>query len=110
VRLDIPHSVLPAITHIDSSARVQTVDRERNPLFHDLLAAFQAQTGCPVLVNTSFNIRGEPIVCRPEEALNGFLATDLDVLVLGDHVIQKADVAHLKPPDRVKYSSQFERD
>jgi len=110
VRLAVPRSELPAVTHIDYSARVQTVDRERNPRFHELLQAFHARTGCPVLVNTSFNIRGEPIVCTPEEALNCFLATDMDALVLEDVLLRKVDVAHLTSPDRGRYSAQFESD
>ncbi|HEV3437198.1 MAG TPA: carbamoyltransferase [Gemmata sp.] len=110
VRLGVPRSSLPAITHIDYSARVQTVDRERNPRFHELLQMFHARTGCPVLVNTSFNIRGEPIVCTPDEALNCFLATDMDALVLEDVLLRKVDVAHLTCLDRGRYSAQFESD
>jgi len=84
-------SELPAVTHLDYSARVQTVDGQYNPRFHALLAAFKARTGCPVLVNTSFNVRGEPIVCTPEEAFDGFMATDLDALVIGDCLLLKAE-------------------
>lgn len=86
-RLNIPRSKLQAITHIDNSARLQTVDKERNPFFYDLLRTFKSKTGCPVLVNTSFNIRGEPIVCSPEDALNCFYNTDMDILVLENIVI-----------------------
>ena len=71
------------MTHVDYSARVQTVHRETNPLFYQLLQAFKSQTGCPVLVNTSFNVRGEPIVCTPEDAFRCFMGTDLDLLVVG---------------------------
>ena len=74
------------MTHVDYSARVQTVDDERNPLLHQLLTAFHERTGCPVLVNTSFNVRGEPIVCTPQEAYRCFRATDMDALVLEDCV------------------------
>lgn len=84
-------SDLPAITHLDYSARVQTVDGQHNPRFHALLSAFKARTGCPVLVNTSFNVRGEPIVCTPEEAFDGFMATDLDALVIGDCLLLKPE-------------------
>ena len=110
VRLKVPRSVIPAVTHIDHSARLQTVDRERNPRFHALLTAFHARTGCPVLVNTSFNIRGEPIVCTPEEALNCFLATDMDALVLEDVLIRKTDVAHLAATDAREYRERFTAD
>ena len=109
-RLAVPRSAIPAVTHIDASARVQTVDAERNPRFHALLTAFHARTGCPVLVNTSFNIRGEPIVCTPEEALDCFLATDMDALVLGDVLLRKADVAHLPAPDAGRYRDRFAPD
>lgn len=82
-------SDLPAITHVDHSARVQTVDAERNPLFHRLLTAWEKATGCPVLVNTSFNIRGEPIVHSPQDALRCFLGTDMDLLVMGSFLVEK---------------------
>jgi carbamoyltransferase len=110
VRLAVPRSTIPAVTHVDYTARLQTVDRDRNPRFHALLQAFRDRTGCPLLVNTSFNVRGEPIVCTPEEALNCFLGTDMDVLVLEDVVLRKADVAHLLTSDRVTYSTQFDPD
>ena len=80
---------LPAVTHVDGSARVQTVHRETNPRFHALLTAFQAQTGCPALVNTSFNVRGEPIVCTPEDAWRCFMGTDLDWLAIGNFLLKK---------------------
>src|SRR6185503_120786 len=84
-------STIPAVTHVDYSARVQTVDDERNPLLHRLLTAFHERTGCPVLVNTSFNVRGEPIVCTPQDAYRCFMATDMDVLVLGRSVLLKSE-------------------
>ena len=84
-----PRSTIPAVTHVDYSARVQTVDAERNPRFHRLLRAFHERTGCPVLVNTSFNVRGEPIVCTPADAYRCFLATDMDALVLEDVILVK---------------------
>jgi carbamoyltransferase len=79
------------VTHVDWSARLQTIDAERNPRLHRLLEAFERLTGCPVLVNTSFNVRGEPIVCTPEDAIHCFLATAMDVLVLGDRLVVKTD-------------------
>ena len=88
-KLKHPRSRLPAITHVDDSARVQTVDRTRNPLLHRLLLAFRERTGCAVLINTSFNVRGEPIVCTPDDALRCFHATDIEVLVLGRSVLKK---------------------
>jgi carbamoyltransferase len=88
---------LPATTHVDGSARVQTVDRETNPLFHDLLVAFAAATGTPVLINTSFNVRGEPIVCSPADALTCFLTTGMDRLVIDRFVLRKRDQVVLPP-------------
>ena len=90
-------SRLPATTHVDGSARVQTVDFETNPLFHDLLLAFGAATGTPVLINTSFNVRGEPIVCTPADALTCFLATGMDRLVIDRFVLRKLDQSQLPP-------------
>jgi carbamoyltransferase len=90
-KLNVPRSSLPAITHVDYSARVQTVRREENPLYYDLLRAFERLTGCPVLVNTSFNVRGEPIVCTPENAYTCFMRTEMDYLVLGDFILDKTE-------------------
>jgi len=84
-------SSLPAITHVDFSARVQTVHRETNPRFHALISAFKARTGVGVLVNTSFNVRGEPIVCTPEDAYRCFMRTEMDALVVGDHLFLKPE-------------------
>lgn len=84
-------STIPAVTHIDNSARVQTVHDQTNPRLHALLEAFHARTGCPVLVNTSFNVRGEPIVCSPEDAFRTFMGTDLDALLIGNLLLRKAD-------------------
>ena len=89
-RLNVPRSDIPAVTHIDYSARIQTVTREANPRYYDLIKAFERRTGCPVVVNTSFNVRGEPIVCTPEDAYRCFMRTDIDVLVLGPFVLEKA--------------------
>ena len=90
-KLNVVRSDIPAVTHVDYSARVQTVDAETHPRFHRLLKAFEARTGCPVLVNTSFNIRDEPIVCSPLDAYQCFLGTELDMLVLGNTVLHKAE-------------------
>nr|WP_255534577.1 carbamoyltransferase C-terminal domain-containing protein [Chryseolinea lacunae] len=82
---------LPAITHVDGSARVQTVSQETNERFAKLLQYFNAITGCPILLNTSFNVRGEPIVCTPEDALRCFVTTDIDCLVLGDSIVNRSE-------------------
>jgi carbamoyltransferase len=82
-------SSIPAVTHVDYSARLQTVNRGQSPEFHAILSAFEALTGCPVLINTSFNVRGEPIVCTPEDAYRCFMRTEMDALVLGSHVLDK---------------------
>jgi carbamoyltransferase len=101
-RLKVAYSEVPAITHVDFSARVQTVHRDTNPRFHDLISAFKALTGCAVLINTSFNVRGEPIVCSPTDAFRCFMGTDLDELVVGNCFLEKAaqDPA-LRPSGRV---------
>ena len=90
-RLHIPRSEVPAITHVDDSARVQTIDPERHPFYHALVTEFGALTGCPLVVNTSFNVRGEPIVCTPEDAYRCFMSTEMDVLVLEDLVLLKEE-------------------
>ena len=84
-------SVIPAVTHVDYSSRVQTVDRATNPLYYDLIRAFDVKTGCPVIVNTSFNVRGEPIVCSPDDAYDCFMRTDMDVLAIGSFLLLKRD-------------------
>ncbi len=88
-------SALPAITHVDGSARLQTVNRAQHAAFYDLLRAFDERSGCPVLINTSFNVRGEPIVCTPEDAYLCFMRTNMDVLVLGNQILRKADQPEL---------------
>jgi carbamoyltransferase len=90
-KLNISRSEIPAVTHVDYSARIQTVHSETNPLFHKLLSRFKALTGCPVLVNTSFNVRGEPIVCTPEDAFRCFMGNELDLLVVGNCVMRKTE-------------------
>ena len=99
-------STLPAITHVDYSARLQTVHRETNPRFWELIRAFKQQTGCPVLVNTSFNVRGEPIVCTPDDAFKCFMRTEMDYLVLGNHVLAKTEQRDLL----VELDQTFEAD
>jgi carbamoyltransferase len=89
--LNQPRSTLPSITHVDYSARIQTVDGERNPGFYQLLLRFYELTGCPILINTSFNVRGEPIVCEPADAVRCFLNTGIDVLAMGPYLIHKAE-------------------
>ena len=90
-RLYVQRSVLPAITHVDMSARVQTVSRSINPLYYDLIKAFDTKTGCGVLINTSFNVRGEPPVLTPIDAYRCFMTTDMDVLVIGTCVFMKSE-------------------
>jgi carbamoyltransferase len=90
-KLNLVRSEIPAVTHVDFSARLQTVHAETNPRFHALLRRFKARTGCPVLVNTSFNVRGEPIVCTPEDAFRCFMGTDIELLVVGNCLLRKED-------------------
>jgi carbamoyltransferase len=90
-KLNVPRSQIPAVTHVDYSARIQTVHQETNSRFHALLSAFKVETGCPVLVNTSFNVRGEPIVCTPEDAFRCFMGTELDALAVGNLYLDKAE-------------------
>ncbi len=110
-RVNVVRSDIPAVTHVDYSARLQTIDEVRNPRFHRLLEAFERLTGCPVLVNTSFNVRGEPIVCTPGDAYRCFLATDMDALVLENIVIVKEPVtSKSRLEDREAYLAQFQLD
>ena len=107
-RLSNVHSDIPAVTHVDGSARVQTVHEETNPRYHALLKAFKAKTGCPVIVNTSFNVRGEPIVCTPADAFRCFMGTDLDCLAIGNCLLRKEDQ---DPAGKVEnYEASFEPD
>jgi carbamoyltransferase len=110
-KLNYCRSSIPAVTHVDYSARVQTVDRERNPLLHRLMTCFHEATGCPVLINTSFNVRGEPIVCTPEDAYRCFLMTDMDVLVMGRQILLKENqVETATETDRMGHLAQFQLD
>ena len=90
-KLNVPRSDIPAVTHVDYSARIQTVHAETNPRYHALISAFKQRTGCPVLVNTSFNVRGEPIVCAPEDAFRCFMGSEIEVLVVGNCYLKKED-------------------
>ena len=109
-RLKTVRSVIPAVTHVDCSARVQTVDPVRHPRYHRLLSRFEELTGSPVLINTSFNVRGEPIVCTPEHAWRCFLATDMDVLVMERFVLLRDEQPAGAFPPRDDYLAQFELD
>ena len=90
-KLNISRSEIPAVTHVDYSARIHTVHKETNPIYHALISKFKEKTGCPVVVNTSFNVRGEPIVCTPNDAFRCFMGTDLDFLSIGNCVLRKED-------------------
>jgi carbamoyltransferase len=90
-KLNVPRSEIPAVTHVDYSARVQTVHEDTNPRYYRLLKSFKEKTGCPVIVNTSFNVRGEPIVCTPEEALSCFMGSDIDILAIGNCILRKSE-------------------
>ena len=107
-QLNVPRSDLPSITHIDYSARVQTVDRETNPNFHALIKEFERLTGCAVLVNTSFNVRGEPIVCTPADAYRCFMRTHIDYLVLGPYLLDKTKQPESKEGDDWKQEFQLD--
>ncbi len=109
-KLRTQRSVVPAITHVDYSARVQTVDRDRHLRYWRLLKKFEAQTGSPVIINTSFNVRGEPIVCSPEHAYRCFLATNMDALVLEDFVLLKDEQPGAKQYQIDEYLAQFQLD
>jgi carbamoyltransferase len=106
-KLSVPRSDIPAVTHVDFSARVQTVHRDTNPRYHALLTKFKQRTGCPVLVNTSFNVRGEPIVCTPADAFRCFMGTELDRLVVGNAVLRKETQ---DPVLKRNYAAAFELD
>jgi carbamoyltransferase len=106
-KLNVPRSEIPAVTHVDYSARLQTVHRETNPRYHALLSTFKAKTGCPVLVNTSFNVRGEPIACTPEDAFRCFMGSEIEVLVAGDCFLRKE---RQDPALKLDYRDRFDPD
>lgn len=107
-KLNLVKSDLPAVTHVDYSARVQTVDPGRNGRYYRIIKAFEERTGCGVVINTSFNIRGEPIVCRPEEAYRTFMFTDMDALVLENQLLLKEDQPEMPGAD--EYKREFKLD
>jgi carbamoyltransferase len=109
-RINEVRSVIPAVTHVDGSARIQTVDHDRNPRLTRLLEAFEGLTGCPVMINTSFNVRGEPVICTPEEAYHCFMATDIDVLVIGDFLLLKDEQPAGARPSLDAYLGKFGND
>jgi carbamoyltransferase len=106
-KLNIPRSEIPAVTHVDYSARIQTVHVDTNPQYHRLISRFRDKTGCPVIVNTSFNVRGEPIVCTPEDAFRCLMGTEMDLLVIGNTMLTKEDQ---DPALKLDYSDSFELD
>lgn len=106
-KLNVPRSEIPAATHVDYSARIQTVHQETNPRYHALISAFKRQTGCPVIVNTSFNVRGEPIVCTPEDAFRCFMGTEIETLAVGNCYLRKEDQ---DPALKLNYETAFELD
>jgi carbamoyltransferase len=109
-RVNVKRSELPAITHVDMSARIQSVDEKRNGRYYRLLREFKKQTGCGVIINTSFNIRGEPIVCTPQDAYRCFLASDMDVLVLENCLLYKTEQPPQSASEREKYLGSFSLD
>jgi carbamoyltransferase len=104
-KLNVVRSEIPAITHVDYSARLQTVHKTTNPRYYKLIEQFEKRTGCPVIINTSFNVRGEPIVCTPKDAYKCFMRTDMDYLVLGNFLLAKEDQKPLK--DDVDWKKEF---
>jgi carbamoyltransferase len=106
-KLNVPRSSIPAVTHVDYSARVQTVHRDTNPRYHALISAFEQRTGCPVIVNTSFNVRGEPIVCTPEDAFHCFMGTEIEALAIGNCFLRKEDQ---DPSLKKNYETAFDLD
>jgi carbamoyltransferase len=106
-KLNVPRSSIPAVTHVDYSARVQTVHRDTNPRYHALISAFEQRTGCPVIVNTSFNVRGEPIVCTPEDAFHCFMGTEIETLAIGNCFLRKEDQ---DPSLKRNYETAFDLD
>ena len=107
-KLKVARSAIPAVTHVDYSARIQTVHKDTNPRFHQLLSEFDQATDCPVLVNTSFNVRGEPIVASPEDAYRCFMRTEMDYLVLENCLLEKSQQPDF--PDEESWKDEFELD
>ena len=107
-KLNIVRSSIPAITHVDYSARLQTVNKEDNPLYHKMISKMDKKYGCGVIINTSFNVRGEPIVCNPEDAFKCFMRTDMDYLIMGNHLIAKNEQKPLEKD--IDWQKEFELD
>jgi carbamoyltransferase len=107
-KLYVVRSDIPAVTHVDYSARIQSVNKLDHPLFHELLSVFDRKYGCPVVINTSFNVRGEPIVCTPDDAYRCFMRTDMDYLVMGNYLIDKAEQKPLR--DDTDWKAEFQLD
>lgn len=107
-KLNVARSEVPAITHVDYSARIQTIEREDHPLYYDVINEFYKKTGCPVIINTSFNVRGEPIVCRPEEAYTCFMRTNMDYLIMGSFLLDKKEQKALEHD--IDWKKEFELD
>jgi carbamoyltransferase len=107
-KLNVPRSTLPSITHVDYSARIQTVSREDHAVYYDLISEFKKLTGCSVVVNTSFNVRGEPIVCTPEDAYRCFMRTNMDYLVVENFILDKTKQPELKNDN--DWKNEFELD
>jgi carbamoyltransferase len=107
-KLHVVRSSVPAITHVDYSARVQTVDRDTNPLYYEMIKTFGEKYGCPVIINTSFNVRGEPIVCTPEDAYRCFMRTNMDYLIMGNLLVEKKDQKPLEKD--IDWLKEFELD
>ena len=106
-KLNVQRSSIPAVTHVDFSARIQTVHQDTNPEYHALISKFYQKTACPIVVNTSFNVRGEPIVCSPEDAFKCFMGTELDVLAVGNFVLFKDEQDSAL---RMNYEQRYELD
>jgi len=106
-KLNVSRSLIPAVTHVDYSARIQTVHKNTNPAYYKLISKFYKKTGVPILVNTSFNIRGEPIVCSPTDAFKCFMGTELDILVIGKFLLMKEKQNQIK---KNSYKKNYELD
>ena len=106
-RLNVSRSTIPAVTHVDYSARIQTVTKETNSIFYDLIRKLKDVNDCPVVINTSFNVRGEPIVCTPEDAFNCFMGTNIDILVIGNYFLSKTNQ---RPELKKDYKGKYELD
>ena len=107
-KLKAKRSEIPAVTHVDYSARIQTIKREDHPLYYEMINAFHKKTGCPVIINTSFNVRGEPLVCSPEDAFKCFMRTEMDYLIMGCFLLDKKEQPPLEKD--IKWQEVFELD